>query len=150
MAELMGVAKFERLFREAAGIDVDKSDLRRLTEFVNQKVHDLLVMGEGAAKFNGRDVVRPRDLPLTKGLQESVHEFRKLDVGLELKPILEQLATLPMLDLSYDDEVEAMLPELVGGLTVALAATFRTLDPDVKNPESRHWSQACEIFDRLL
>jgi hypothetical protein len=29
---LMGIAKFERFFRVAAGLDVDKSDLRRYSE----------------------------------------------------------------------------------------------------------------------
>ena len=43
-----------------------------------------------------------------------------------------------------------MLPQIVGGLTVALAWTFRTLDPDVKNPDTTHWDRAIEIFNRLL
>ncbi len=42
ITELMAVDRFERLFREAAGLDVDKSDLRRLNDFVNQKTYDLL------------------------------------------------------------------------------------------------------------
>ena len=54
------------------------------------------------------------------------------------------------LDLEYDEEVRAMLPQIVGGLTVALAWTFRTLDPDVKNPDTTHWDRAIEIFNRLL
>ena len=29
MAKIIGVSKFERLFREAAGLDVDKDDLAR-------------------------------------------------------------------------------------------------------------------------
>ena len=31
-----GVTKFERCFRAAAGRDVDKDDLKRYSEFVNQ------------------------------------------------------------------------------------------------------------------
>ena len=38
MAKIIGVSKFERLFREAAGLDVDKNDLARLNDFVRQKV----------------------------------------------------------------------------------------------------------------
>ena len=115
-----------------------------------QKLYDLLLVSQAAAKSNGRDVIRPWDLPLTKGLQESMHAFRELDEELELAPILEQLAKLPQLDLEYDEEVRAMLPQIVGGLTVALAWTFWTLDPDVKNPDTTHWDRAIEIFNRLL
>lgn len=79
-----------------------------------------------------------------------MHAFRELDEELELAPILEQLAKLPHLDLEYDEEVRAMLPQIVGGLTVALAKTFRTIDPNVKNPDTTHWDRAIEIFNRLL
>jgi Domain of unknown function (DUF1931) len=56
---VMGVAKFERLFRRAAGLDVDKQDLRRYSDFINRKVYDLLLRGEAAAKANGRDIIQP-------------------------------------------------------------------------------------------
>ena len=35
---LMGIAKFERFFRLTAGLDVDKSDLKRYSHFVNSKI----------------------------------------------------------------------------------------------------------------
>jgi Domain of unknown function (DUF1931) len=75
---IMGVAKFERFFRVAAGLDVDKADLRRYSDFVNHKIYDLLLRGQAAAKANGRDIIETFDLPITKGLQERIHEFRKL------------------------------------------------------------------------
>jgi hypothetical protein len=40
---VMSVARFERFFRIAAGLDVDKKDLKRYSDFVNQKTHDLLM-----------------------------------------------------------------------------------------------------------
>ena len=147
---IMGISQFERFFREAASLDVDKSDLKRVSGFINQKVHDLLVMGVAKAQANGRDVVQSYDLPITKGLQESIHQFRRLDVSLELQPILDQLATLPALPLAYSDEVEANLPQIVGGLVFALAKSFRIVDPAVKNPQTLHWDKATEIFDLLL
>jgi len=61
---VMGVAKFERFFRLAAGLDVDKSDLKRYNEFVNHKLYDLILM----ARANARDVIEPYDLPITKGV----------------------------------------------------------------------------------
>ncbi|MGZ3297268.1 MAG: DUF1931 family protein, partial [Xanthobacteraceae bacterium] len=41
----MGVARFERFFRAAAGLDVDKEDLKRYADFVNRKIYDLLIRG---------------------------------------------------------------------------------------------------------
>jgi hypothetical protein len=88
---VVGVTQFERFFRAAAGLDVDKSDLKRYSDFVNHKIYDLLLRGEAAAKANGRDIIQPFDLPITKGLQESMHEFRKLNEQIELQPIFDHL-----------------------------------------------------------
>ncbi len=147
---IMGIAKFERLFRVAAQLDVDKDDLKRLTDFVNRKIHDMMIMGVVAAKANGRDIIRFYDLPITKGLQETMREFKKMEVELELQPILDQLAGLPQVELDYDEEVEAHLPELVGAITVALARTFKALEPTLRNPQTEHWERAQRIFDQLL
>jgi hypothetical protein len=147
---LMGVSRFKRFFRAAAGLDVDKDDLKRYSDFVNRKVYDLLLIGQAVAKTNGRDIIEPRDLPVTGGLQESVHEFERMDEEVDLWPILEQLATLPPLDFAYSEETEERLPGLVGSLSVALARTFKVLDPKLKNPHTAHWEQAFRIFDLLL
>ncbi len=147
---IMGISQFERFFREAASLDVDKSDLKRMSEFLNQKLQDLLLIGVAKAKANGRDVIQLHDLPVTKGLQESIHQYRQLELALELQPILDQLATLPTLPLDYSDEVETNLPDLIGGLVYSLAKTFKIIDPELKNPQTLHWDRATEIFDLLL
>jgi hypothetical protein len=146
----MPVNKFERFFRVAAGLDVDKKDLKRYSDFVNQKTYDLLVRGKAAATDNGRDIIQPSDLPITKGLQESIQQFRKIDEDMELKSILEYIATLPPLNLTYSYDTEERLPRVVGGLSVALARTFTIIDPDLKNPQTKHWERAFRVFDLLL
>ena len=148
--EVMAIAKFERFFRLAAGLDVDKSDLKRYSDFVNDKLYDLLLRAQAAAKANGRDVIEPHDLPITKGLQERIHEFRRIDEQIELQPILDQLAARPPLDLAYSEETEARFPEIAGGISVALAHTFKVIDPDLKNPQTAHWQDVLRIFDLLL
>ncbi len=150
MADIMGISQFERLFREAASLDVDKSDLKRLSEFLNQKLYDMLLVAQAKAKANQRDVIEYHDLPITKGLQEIIHLYRKMEIGLALQPILEKLATLPQLDLAYSAETRDKLPEIIGGLTVALAKAFKTIDPAVKNPQTEHWEKAEAIFNTLL
>ena len=147
---IMSVPKLKRLFRVASGLDVDKDDLKRYSDFVSDKLYDLLVIGQGTAKANGRDILQPRDLPITKGLQQSIHAFREFDEEIELKPILAQLTTWPPLDVTVSEETESRLPEVVGGLSVALARTIKVIDPDVKNPQTAHWADAFRIFGLLL
>jgi hypothetical protein len=52
-----------------------------------------------------------------------------------LKPILDRLMARPPLNLDLDQETEARLPAIVGGL---------------KNPRTEHWQRAFKIFDLLL
>ncbi|GIF02735.1 DUF1931 family protein [Actinoplanes siamensis] len=147
---VFGVAKFERFFRLAAELDVDKDDLKRFSDFVEHKLYDLLLMGQAKASANLRDLVEPYDLPITKGLQENIHEFRKMDDEIELKPILDRLATYPPLDRAPSEETQTQLPEIVGGLGLVLAKIFKITDPEVKNPQSEHWERAMRIFDELM
>jgi hypothetical protein len=147
---LMSISKFERFFRVAAGLDIDKNDLKRYSDFVNQKIYDLLIRGQATAKANGRDIIEPFDLPITKGLQERMHDFRDINEEIELNPILEYMTAQPQLDLAYSEETETELPDIVGGLSVALARTFKILDPALKNPQTIQWECAFSIFDLLL
>jgi hypothetical protein len=147
---VMGISEFERFFRVAASLDVDKDDLRRYEDFVNRKIHDLLLIGQAKARANGRDIIEPHDLPVTKGLQETVHDFRGMDEAAQLRPILQQMVALPTLDLTYSVETEEKLPEIAGGLSLALARTFKVLDTKLENPQTKHWERAFRIFDLLL
>ena len=147
---VVGVAKFERFFRVAGSLDVDKADLKRCQEFVNEKLYDLLLMGQATAKANHRDVLEPWDLPITKGLQERMAEYRKIDAEVELDPILEYVAARPPLDVVLSEEAEARLVPVVGAIALALASTFKILDPALKNPTSEHWDRVERIFDGLL
>ncbi len=147
---IMGVARFERFFRAAAGLDVDKQDLKRYSDFVTHKIYDLLLRSQAAAKANGRPTIAPHDLPITKGLQECIHTFRKMDEEIDLRSILDHLTMRAPLDLPYDVETEARLPEVAGGLSVALARSFKIIDPHLKNPRSEHWQRSLRVFDLLL
>ena len=147
---VMGVAKFERFFRAAASLDVDKDDLKRYDEFLDHKIYDMFLIARAAAKANGRDIIEPMDLPITKGLQESIHEFKKLNDDIELRPLLEQLLARPALDIAISEETESRLPGVAGGLSLALARTFRIIDPGLRNPATQQWEQAFQIFDLLL
>ena len=147
---VMAIPNFERFFREAASIDVDKNDLKRYSDFVNTKLYDLLLMGQVAAKRNGRDIIEPWDLPITKGLRECIHRYVKMEEDVELRPVLAQLAQLPQLDLDSSEETRERLPELAGGISFALAQTFKIIDTKIKNPSTEHWERGFQLFDLLL
>ena len=81
----------------------------------------LLLRGQATAKANGRDVIEPHDLPITKGLQESIQAFGALDEDIELKAILDHITARPPLHLAIGAEAESKLADIAGGLSVALA-----------------------------
>jgi hypothetical protein len=148
--QVMSVARFERFFRETASLDIDKDDLRRYNDFVGHRVEDLLIRAQAAAKMNLRDVIEPQDLPITKGLQENIQRFRRVDQEIELQPILDHIASIPQIDMAVSADTESQLPEIVGGLSVALAHTFKIIDPKLKNPHGAEWEQCEKVFAELL
>jgi hypothetical protein len=147
---VMAVSKFERFFRLAASLDIDKADIKRYADFVHQKIYDLLLMGVATAKANDRDIIEPWDLPITKGLQENIHAFRRLDAETGLEDVLERLAAWPPLELALSDDTVVALPEIAGGLSVCLAQAFTIIDPNVKNPQTVQWEQVFRVFNLLL
>jgi hypothetical protein len=147
---VMGLVKFERFFRAAGGVSVDREDVGRYLDFVNDAIYDLLIMGQATAKANGRDVIDPWDLPITKGLQESMHQFERLEEGIELRPILEFLAARPPLDATLDEETQARLPLIFGGISVALARTFKLIDAEMKAVHTEEWERTFSLFRLLI
>jgi hypothetical protein len=147
---VLGVKRLEHFFGEAASLDIDKSDLRRHDEFIAKKVADLLLRGNANANANGREVIEPFDLPITKGLQERIHEFRFVDDRTDVRPILQQKIVIPPEEWAIGDEAMDYLPDVAGGLSVALAKAFKLLDPELKNPQTQHWDRAFALFDLLL
>ena len=122
-------AQAQAVLWPASGLDVDEDDLKRYSDFIHAKLYDLLVMAEATAKANGRDIIQPFDLPITKGLQERIHQFVKLDEAFELQPILDRLAEAPQLDLATDDDTDQRLPLVAGGLSVGSPARSPSSTP---------------------
>lgn len=147
---VMAVKQFEALFRRAAALDLSKNDIKRLEPFVNQRLRDLLLLAQATASLNGRDIIDYPDVPITKGLQTSIREFKDMDETLSLKAILEHQAKLPPMKLDYSTALEEKIPELVGGITVSLAKVFRALDPWLKAPGPEQWETVERIYQILL
>lgn len=147
---MSGIPEMERFFRSVASIDVDKDDLRRYREFVDEKVDDIAIAGRNNATWNGRDVIAPQDLPITKGLREQMYAFADVDVADGLREVLRRAMRRPPDDVTFSEETEEMLVEVIGGISVALARSFKIVDPEVANPSTEHWERAFELFRLLL
>jgi hypothetical protein len=121
----MGFVKFEQFFLAAGGVSVDRDDVKRYLDVVNDALYDLLLMGQAAAKANARDIIEPWDLPITRGLEQSIHAYERRDEEIELRAILEDLAARPPLDAALSEETENRLPLIFGGVSTTLARTFK-------------------------
>lgn len=149
MTHPSGISVFERFFRTVASIDIDKNDVRRFQGFVDELIDDIAISGRNAAKMNGRDVIAAQDLPITKGLQERMREFDKLEEAEEIRALLREAVRQPPGDIAFAEDAEQLLPEVFGGLAVALARSFGLLDATVSNPSSEHWDRSFTMF-RLI
>src|SRR3954451_15360546 len=123
MAGPSGVPVFERFFRSVAQLKVDKNDVKRFREFVDGIIDDIAIAGRNSARANDRDVIAPMDLPITKGLQERMREFDKLDEAADIRAVLAAVRRPPA-DVTFSEETEEMLPEVFGGLGIAVARAF--------------------------
>src|SRR3954451_21646352 len=139
MAGPSGVPVFERFFRSVAQLKVDKNDVKRFREFVDGIIDDIATAGRTSARANDRDVIAPLDLPITKGLQERMREFDKLDEAAYIRPVLAEAVRRRRADVTFSAEPEEILPELFGGLSIAVARAFRPVAPDVGPPATEHW-----------
>jgi hypothetical protein len=131
-------------------LEIDKEDIRRYYDFVDKKVVDLLLVALHTARANGRVVVEKRDLPITKGLQESIQAFEALDIDIGLERILDSAVPEPQSDLPFSLGVEAYLPVIAGDISLAVARTFKIIDPKTRQPATPEWERAFQIFDLLL
>ena len=58
-----------------------------------------------------------------------MHQFRKLDENIELRPILDDLTARPPLAYALSEETEKGVPEIFGGSSVALARALKIIEP---------------------
>jgi hypothetical protein len=63
---------------------------------------------------------------------------------------LERFVPRPQLDLAMSDDTERRLPGVAGGLSVALARSFKLVAPKLKNPATTHWERAFRLFDLVM
>ncbi|NPA12361.1 MAG: DUF1931 family protein [Aquificae bacterium] len=147
---VVGVAKLEILMRKAASLDIDKNKAKEITDIVEKKLYDLLLIGERNASYNNREVIWESDVPLTKGFLETIQKFKKLEEELAVEDILNFLATMPPLKYPLEVELEKKLPEIVGALIYILANLIKEISPDSRKPSSEDIERAGKILDLTM
>ena len=125
---VVGYTKLEKLFKSIASLELKKGHAKDITDIVEEKLVDLLIAGERNANINGRDIINEGDLPITKGLQETIIEFRKLEEEIEIDDILKFLTTIPPLKYPLSVELEGKLPEIVGAILVVIAKVLKEVE----------------------
>ncbi len=145
-----GSHKIEALYKKAAGLRIDKNKVKKISDVVDQKLYDLLVVAEGNARYNGRDIIWMCDVPLTKAMKESMQKFKELEEALELQPILDHLAKLPPLKYSLEEELEKKLPDLVGTLIYVMANITKEFSPKDRTISAEEMEKAERILDLMI
>ncbi|MRJ07165.1 MAG: hypothetical protein C6I01_06560 [Epsilonproteobacteria bacterium] len=149
MARVVGFKKLETLFRKSAGLDLDKSKADRIVDIVEKKFHDLLLVAVENCGFNGRDVIQERDLPITRGFEESLRKFRELEEVVELSDVLKFLEKIPPLKYPISSELEEKLPEYIGALILIVANVLKEVGAERK-PSVEDIEKASRILDLTL
>jgi hypothetical protein len=146
---VVGAHKIEELFKEAAGLQIHKNKVKEISDIVDKKFHDLLLIGEANAKYNGRDVIWFSDLPLTKAFRESMQKFKELDQELALDDVLEHIKTLPPL-YSLEVELENRVTEIVGTLVYIMAKIAKEFSTDDNVVSEKELKRVEDILDLTI
>jgi len=143
---VVGFTKLQAIFRKGASLDIHKGHAKDITDIVEQKLYDLLVIGQKNAKYNGRDIIWVADMPITKGFEETIDAFKKLEEELDAKDVAEMLTFYPPL-LALEAELEARLPEIAGALLLTLAKTMKAIDPSDRAVDHELINKAHEVLN---
>ena len=147
---VIGVHKIEKLFKEVASLRLDKSKVKEISDIVDDKLYDLLVVAQENTKYNNRDVIWFSDVPLTKAFKESMLKFEELEEELELEQILEHLAGLPVLRYDLEVELEQKLPLIAGTLLYILALVAKEFSPKDKSLSSDDLKKVTDILNLMI
>jgi hypothetical protein len=143
---VVGFTKLQEIFRKGASLDIHKGHAKEITDIVEQKLYDMLLVGQKNAKYNARDVVWLADMPITKGFEETMDTFKKLEEEVDAKDVTQMLASYPPV-IALETELEAKLPEIAGALLLTLAKTMKAIDPADKAVDHELINKAHKVLN---
>jgi hypothetical protein len=145
-----GFTKLEALFRKVASIDIKKGHAKDITVIVETKLVDLLIAAERNANMNGRDVILESDLPITKGLQETMITLKDINNEIGIHDFLESVTSIPSLKYPLTSELEEKLHIVTGTLLVVMAKIMKEIDNNDRALDHETISKTKKIMDLTL
>ncbi len=154
MARVVGLPRLQALYRRFVGLDLDKGRAAEVLEVAEKKLADLFEAAAERAEAEGRETIRWLDLPLTKGLKETIERYEREreklnDPRLDPGPIAEYVAK-PAHHLALDEEVMEKLPSLAATVLLLIGYVVKHIDPETRKPSKRDIERARRILDLTL
>ena len=154
MTRIIGLSRLEALYKTFTGLDLDKGRAEAILDIATGKLEDLFTVGLERAYARGSDVVELIDLPITKGLQRTIEEYRRErerlnDPRLDLAPILDYLVgRISGLVIGYS--VRSELQDLTAAILLLAGRIIKTIDPKTRKPSKNDIEKARKILDLTL
>ncbi len=154
MPRVVGLPRLQALYRRFVGMDLDKSKAAFVLEVAEETLRRLFEAGVERAAAEGRSVVEWRDLPVTRGLAETMERYeaeraRLGDPRLDLSPILGFLAGA-LGGMEVSGEVRERLPGLAATALLLVGYVARTVDPGARRPGRDDLERARRILRLTL
>ncbi len=154
MTRIVGYSRLESLYRAFLGLDLDKSKAEMIIDVSSKKLEDLFRVGMERAYVRGSDVVEYYDLPITKGLQETIKWYRRErekhnDPRLELGPIVDYLMDR-VKGLVIGETVRDNLQDLTAAVLLLIGRVIKYVDPGTRKPSKEAIERAARILDLTL
>ncbi len=154
MARVVGLPRLQQLYRRFVGLDIDKAKASLILDVAEKKLVDLFEVAAERARMEGREEVKLRDLPLTKGLRETMERYerereRLQDPRLDPGPIVEVLER-PLSGLTMDEELREKLPVIAATVLLLIGYIIKHVDPGARKPSKEDIERAKRILDLTL
>jgi len=154
MTQIVGLTRLEALYRTFVGLDLDKGRARRILEIATKKLEDLFREGQEKAWARGSDVVEWSDLPLTRGLRQTIEFYKRErerlnDPRLDLTPIVERLEQ-EIKGLVIGESVKENLQDLAATVLLLIGYVIKNIDPKARKPSNEDIERARRILDLTI
>ncbi len=154
MTRVVGLSRLEALYKTFVGLDLDKTKAQMILDTASRKLADLFIVAQQRAYARGSDTVELIDLPITKGLENTINEYKRErerlnDPKLDLGPILDYLAeSIP--GILIGESVREELQDITAAVLLLTGRVIKTIDPKARKPSKEDIERARQILDLTL
>ncbi len=154
MPQIVGLTRLEALYRTFVGLDLDKGRAQRILDIATKKLEDLFIEGQQRAWARGSDVVEWSDLPITRGLRQTIEHYRRErerlnDPRLDLTPIVEHLEQ-EISGLVIGESVKESLQDLAATILLLIGYVIKRVDPKARKPSAEDIERTRQILDLTI